>query len=191
MQLLNYQIEALKYCLPYLRQNTDIITVLKEIGARFNNLQDVVIYLLTILKIKDARGVWLDYIGKEVGADRDEVSFGNYFCVNLPHVNVPKLFYFLVSSSNPLVPVTLDDATFIQKIFAYIGSNNSSATHNELITIIKILTGAETVQIIKISTCTIKINIIGENIILTNNTIDYIQNIIGSGIYLQEVTING
>lgn len=190
MQLLNYQIEALKYCLPYLRQNTDIITVLKEIGARFNNLQDVVIYLLTILKIKDARGVWLDYIGKEVGADRDEVSFGNYFCVNLPHVNVPKLFYFLVSSSNPLVPVTLDDATFIQKIFAYIGSNNSSATHNELITIIKILTGAETVQIIKISTCTIKINIIGENIILTNNTIDYIQNIIGSGIYIQEITTN-
>lgn len=190
MQLLNYQIEALKYCLPYLRQNTDIITVLKEIGTRFNSLQDVVIYLLKSLKIRNARGVWLDNIGAEVGADRDEVSFGNFFCVNLPHINVPKLFYFLVSSSNPLVPVTLDDATFIQKIFAYIGSNNSSATHNELITIIKILTGAETVQIIKISTCTIKINIIGENIILTNNTIDYIQNIIGSGIYIQEITTN-
>lgn len=190
MQLLNYQIEALKYCLPYLRQNTDIITVLKEIGARFNSLQDVVIYLLKSLKIRNARGVWLDDIGREVGASRDEISFGNYFCVNLQHINVPKLFYFLVSDLNPLNPVTLDDATFIQKIFAYIGSNNASATHNELIAIIKILTGAEAVHITKISTCTIKINIIGENIILTNNTIDYIQNIVGSGIYIQEITTN-
>ena len=191
MQLLDYQIQALKYCLPYLRQNTDIITILKMIGARFNNLQDAILYLLNSLKIGDARGVWLDYIGAEVGADRDEATYGDYFCVNAAHINVPKLFYFLSSSENPEIPLTLDDATFIQKIFAYIGSNVSSGTREENIEIIKTITNAEHVYITKTDTCTLSINIVGENIVFTNNTSRYIQQIIGSGIYLEEITLNG
>lgn len=190
MQLLDYKIQALKYCLPYLRQNADVVTILKMIGARFNNLQDAILYLLDSLKISEARGVWLDYIGAEVGASRDEITYGNYFCVNMPHINVSKLFYFLSSGGNPEVPLTLDDATFIQKIFAYIGSNISSGTREENIEIIKTITNAEHVYITKLDTCVLSINLTGTNIIYTNNTAKYVQQIIGSGIYIEEITIN-
>lgn len=191
MQLFDFKIQALKYCLPYLRCNSDIITVLKAIGARFNNLQDAVLYLLNSLKISEARGIWLDYIGDEVGTSRDETDYTNYFCVNMPHINVAKRFYFLVSDLNPETPLTLDDATFIQKIFAYIGANVSSCIQNEIIEIIKLITNAEHVFITKSNTCVLKINITGSNIIYTSNTSRYIQQLIGSGIYIEEITING
>ena len=51
MKTNDYKIEALKYVLPYLRTNEDIVAVLKAIGATFNNLQDAVSYLLNSLNI--------------------------------------------------------------------------------------------------------------------------------------------
>ena len=61
MKTFNYQIEALKYVLPYLRANEDVAVVLKAIGDRFNNLQTAIVYLLDTLDIRKARGTWLDY----------------------------------------------------------------------------------------------------------------------------------
>lgn len=190
MNLLNYQTESLKYIIPYLRYNEDIKTILQAIGSRFTNLQDALYYLVSSLSIRDARGVWLDYAGAEVGAQRDEMDFGDYFCVNREQLNVPKRFYFLTSGLNPESPLSLNDAEFMQKIFAYIGANSSCGTRNEIIDIVKTITNADSVIVTKTARCVLKIHLIGEALVLTQNTVTYIQQILGDGIYLEEITLN-
>ena len=193
MQLYDYKIQALKYCLPYLRQNRDVKTVLKAIGDRYNKLQAVFLYLLNSLKIDNARGVWLDYIGKEVGAVRSDTDYGDYFCVNAEHINVPKLFYNSTSAISPENTISLADEDFITKIQAYILANISCGTRNQNIRVIKTITGADEVIITKTDTCTLSVNLIGDSskITLTQNTVNFIRHIIADGIYIEEITING
>lgn len=193
MQLYDYKIQALKYCLPYLRQNKDIKTVLTTIGDRYNQLQAVFLYLLDTLKINNARGVWLDYIGKEVGAVRSDTDYGDYFCVNAEHINVPKLFYNSTSAISPENTISLADEDFITKIQAYILANISCGTRNQNIRVIKMITRADEVIITKTDTCTLSVNLIGDasKIILTQNTVNFIRHIIADGIYIEEITING
>lgn len=190
MKTNDYKIEALKYVLPYLRTNEDIVAVLKAIGATFNNLQDAVSYLLNSLNIHNARGVWLDYIGTEVGAQRDEMDYGNYFCVNRLHVNVEKYFYFVTSGLNPQSPLSLTDAEFIQKILAYIGANRSCGTREECLEIITTITNAKNVIVSYERPLVVSISLYGEGLILTKNTISYIQNILLDGVYIKEIKIN-
>lgn len=193
MQLYNYEVQALRYCLPYLRCNKDVVTILKAIGNRFNKLQAVILYLLNSLQISKARGIWLDLIGVEVGALREDVDYGDYFCANAEHVNVEKRFWFTNSTNDPLRQISLSDAEFINKIYAYIASDTSSATQNEIINIVKFLTGAENVIVTKTATCVISINLIGDAdvIRLTPNIVNYIRTTLASGVYLEEITING
>ena len=195
MQLFEYKEQALKYCLPYLRANKDVAAVLKAIGERYNLIQAVVLYLLNSLRIEDARGVWLDYIGREVGALRDDTDYSDYFCANAEDVNEDKLFWFTTGSSGQAgQTVSLNDADFIKKIQAYIASNKSSGTRNEIINIVKFLTNAESVIVTKSDTCTLKINIVGEDLtssILTQNMVNYIRRCVGDGIYIEEITVNG
>lgn len=188
MKVLEYQVEALKNVIPYLRTNEDIATVLKAIGERFNNLQAAIVYLLDSLEIRKARGKWLDYAGAEVGAQRDEMDFGNYFCVNRLHLNVQKRFYFLTSGVNPESPLSLSDAEYIQKIFAYIGANSSCGTRNEIIAIVKTITNATDVIVTKKSRCNLSIKLIGGSLILTQNTINYISQILTDGVNLEDIT---
>ena len=75
MKYLDYKIEVLNYVIPYFRGNTDVKNILLAIGEKFNEFQDVIVYLLNTLTIKNAQGIWLDDIGKEVGTTRDEVDF--------------------------------------------------------------------------------------------------------------------
>lgn len=188
MNLTNYQIQALKYIIPYLRQNEDLAAILKSTGLRFNNLQEIINYLSEALTINDARGIWLDNIGAEVGAQRDEMDFGDYFCVNRLHINSPQRFYFLSSGFNPESPLSLSDAEFIQKILSYIGANKACGTRKENINIIKIMTNADAVKIIKTGPCTVKIELSGKSLVLTQNTINYIQQAVGGGIYVEEIS---
>ena len=190
MKYRDYKLEVLRYLIPYLRQNEDIKNVLIAIGMRFNQMQDVITQLLDSLKISKAKGFLLDNIGAEIGATRDEVDFGDYFCVNVPHVNVPKKFYFLSSVVDPNSKITLRDAEFIQKIMSIIGSNLSSGTRNENLNIIKTITNAENVIIKKIATCQLDVYLNGSNITYTQNTLKYIQNIFIDGVFLNEVHIN-
>jgi len=147
MKIYDYQIEALKYIIPYFRQNEDIVEILRAIGARFNNLQNAILMVLNSQNLKDARGTWLDNYGTEVGATRDEMDFGSYFCVNRLDLNQQRKFYFTSSKENPLSPVSLQDAEYIQKILAYIGGNKSNGTWNEIIDITEIITDAERVTL--------------------------------------------
>lgn len=191
MKYRDYKVEILKYIIPYFRQNTDIKNILLAIGMRFNALQDIIVELLDSLTISNARGFLLDNIGAEVGAERDEVDYGNYFCVNLPHINVAKRFYFMASGLNPESVIKLEDAEFIQKIMAVIGGNLSSGTRNENLNIIKMITNSDNVIIKKVGTCQLDIYLNGANITYTKNTLNYIQNILADGTYLNEVHING
>lgn len=190
MKYLDYKIQVLNYVIPYFRGNTDIKNILLAIGEKFNEFQDVIVYLLNTLTIKNAQGIWLDDIGKEVGTTRDEVDFGNYFCVNMPHVNVEKIFYFLSSNLDPTQKLSLKDSEFIQKIMAVIGGNLSSGTRNENLNIIKMITNAESVIIKKVGTCQLDLYLNGSNITYTKNTLKYIQNILIDGVFLNEVYIN-
>ena len=190
MKYHDYKIQVLNYVIPYFRGNTDIKNILLAIGEKFNEFQDVIVYLLNTLTIKNAQGIWLDDIGKEVGTTRDEVDFGNYFCVNMPHVNVEKMFYFLSSNLDPTQKLSLKDAEFIQKIMAVIGGNLSSGTRNENLNIIKMITNAESVIIKKVGTCQLDLYLNGSNITYTKNTLKYIQNILIDGVFLNEVYIN-
>lgn len=190
MKYRDYKVEVLKYLISYFRQNEDIKNILLAIGMRFNELQDVIVQLLDSLTISKARGFLLDNIGTEVGTTRDEVDYGDYFCVNLPHVNVAKRFYFLTSNLDPNQKISLKDAEFIQKIMAVIGGNLSSGTRNENLNIIKMITNAESVIIEKVGTCLLNIHLIGSSITYTKNTLKYIQDILANGVYLNEVYIN-
>lgn len=190
MKYLDYKIEVLNYVIPYFRGNTDVKNILLAIGEKFNEFQDVIVYLLNTLTIKNAQGIWLDDIGKEVGTTRDEVDFGNYFCVNMPHVNVEKMFYFLSSNLDPTQKLSLKDSEFIQKIMAVIGGNLSSGTRNENLNIIKMITNAENVIIVKNSKCNLDVFLTGSDIIYTKNTLSYIESILADGTYLNEVHIN-
>lgn len=190
MKYRDYKVEVLKYLISYFRQNEDIKNILLAIGMRFNELQDVIVQLLDSLTISKARGFLLDNIGTEVGTTRDEVDYGDYFCVNLLHVNVAKRFYFLASNLDPNQKVTLKDAEFIQKIMAVIGSNLSSGTRNENLNIIKMLTNAESVIIKKVGNCELDIYLNGSNITYTKKTLKYIQDILIDGVFLNEVYIN-
>ena len=190
MKYRDYKVEVLKYLISYFRQNEDIKNILLAIGLRFNELQDVIVQLLDSLTISKARGFLLDNIGTEVGTTRDETDYGDYFCVNVPHLNVEKRFYFLASNLDPNQKVTLKDAEFIQKIMAVIGSNLSSGTRNENLNIIKMITNAESVIIKKVGTCELEVHLMGSNLTYTRNTLKYIQDILIDGVFLKEVYIN-
>ena len=190
MKYRDYKVEVLKYLISYFRQNDDIKNILLAIGLRFNELQDVIVQLLDSLTISKARGFLLDNIGTEVGTTRDEIDYGDYFCVNVPHLNVEKRFYFLASNLDPNQNVSLKDAEFIQKIMAVIGSNLSSGTRNENLNIIKMITNAESVIIKKVGTCELEVHLMGSNLTYTRNTLKYIQDILIDGVFLKEVYIN-
>jgi len=190
MKTKDYQTAALKYALPYLRTNKDIALILKAAGERFNNLQLSISYLLNSLNIQDARGIWLTNIGSEVGASRDETDYGNYFCVNCLHLNVKKDFYFLTSGVSPLKPLSLKDAEFIQKIMAYIYTNNSASTWDEIIKIVQIITNAESVSLDSDANDGVTISLNGKNLVVTQNTINYIKNVVANGVYIKEIKIN-
>lgn len=190
MKYRDYKVEVLKYLISYFRQNEDIKNILLAIGLRFNELQDVIVQMLDSLTISKARGFLLDNIGTEVGTTRDEIDYGDYFCVNVPHLNVEKRFYFLASNLDPNQKVSLKDAEFIQKIMAVIGSNLSSGTRNENLNIIKMITNAESVIIKKVGTCELEVHLMGSNLTYTRNTLKYIQDILIDGVFLKEVYIN-
>ena len=114
MKYRDYKVEVLKYLISYFRPNEDIKNILLAIGMRFNELQDIIIQLLDSLTISKAKGFLLDNIGAEVGTTRDEVDYGDYFCVNLPHLNVAKRFYFLASNLDPNQKVTLKDGSLLE-----------------------------------------------------------------------------
>ena len=187
MKKLDYKIQGQKSILGYFRQNKDIVKFINILCSRYNLLQSVVIYLLAVYKIKEARGKWLDYIGLEVGAKRDEADFGNYFVVNQPQINTEKLFYFLSSGINPRNTLSLDDSEFIKKIFAYIAANNSSGTLEDIIFTLKSALEADNVELVKHSPSNLSLKLIGESMRRTRKTNEICAQTVAEGTYIKEI----
>jgi len=190
MKQTDYQKLGQKIILAYLRQNNNLKTFIKILSTRFNMIQEIILYLLNSYKISNARGKWLDYIGSEVGAQREEIDYGNYFVVNQPHINVPKMFYFLTSENNPQNILTLEDASYIQKISTYIGTNISSGTIEDILTLVKKITEADMIEIRKSNSEGLSITVDGDHMVLTRNTESYVHEILSNGIYLKEIKNN-
>ena len=190
MKIINYREKALENILGYFRASNDIIKFIDIFAKRNSKIQDAILYLLSSYNINFARGIFLDFIGLEVGANRDDVDYGNYLCVNRLHINSTKNFYFLSSGADPRTTLTLEDAEFLQKIYAYIGTNCSTGNIYDTLEIIKTITNTNNIYLRKGDNLGIKINITGQNLILTQNTINYIKKILGDGIYLEEITTN-
>ncbi len=175
----------------YLRANGDINFLVKTIMKRFATLEKITDELISNLSISYAKEKWLDYIGLELGAIRDETNFGNYFCLNQKHCNVEKEFYFLADNQNPEKTIPLNDAEFIQKIYAYISKNISFGRFEEVLKSLKLITRADRVEFSFPDGATIGINLTGDELLLTPSAITYIQNTaICEGIYIKEITIN-
>ena len=190
MKIYDYKRKGLELILSHFRMNSDIAAIVKSIAIRFDSLQSIVEYLLNCLNISKARGQRLDYIGAEVGASRDEVDYGSYFCVNRLHINEDVNFYFLSSGDDPRTPLSLPDAEYIQKIFAYVGANSSCGEMESILKTIQKITNVANVEVVQSQNGGLKINICGDGLIITRNTLTYIKQILGDGIYLEEITTN-
>ena len=172
-----------------LRNYPRFLTLLKCIAPRLNNLQDIANYLCENTKLSLAQGIWLDYIAWLVGTTREAFDVTQYFCVNVAHLNVEKLFYFQGSSS--IEKDNLEDSYLKKRIEAKITYNSSKATRNENIKIIKGMLNADKVVITKASTMLLDIVIYGDNIFYPSN--DSLRNniikVLGNGVGLRNLEI--
>ena len=191
MNLINYEFQSQKYVIPYIRSNKSIALFLKILAKRYQMMQTVIKYLMASYNIKKARGKFLDNAGAEVSAYRDEADVSQYFCTGSLHINVPKKFYFLISGIDPASVVTLDDVQFIQKIYTEICGNSSFGTLDDICAAVKIITNAKDVIVTRLGVSGLCLNIIGSDIVLTGNVINYIKKTLSDGIYLEEVLVNG
>lgn len=191
MKTIKYDKEILNCVIPYMRNNEDLVYLLKIIGERFLKLQKVIEYLLSSYNIRMAKGQFLDFAGMEVDATRDEADMDSFICVNSPDINVEKRFYFLSSGLNPIQIISLSDNEYLSKILAKISMNMAQPNIMNVIDIVKAVTNADDVLVIPDDNASLKIIITGEQLFLTANTVNYIkQFILGNGIYLKEVKVN-
>ena len=167
------------------------LTLLKVIANRLDNLQDCANYLCENMSIDTAEGIWLDYIAWLVGTSRDAYNILNFFCVNAPHLNVEKEFYF--EGITPDAKGNLQDVLLRKRIKAKIGYNTSKATRNENIRIIQGIFNADKVVITKAAPMMLDVILYGDEIIYPSidNVRTAITNLLGCGVGLRNLEIRG
>lgn len=192
MLLNDYYLKMQEYSISQLRLNKDYLLFCKCIGEDFNNLQKVSEFLLNMVNIDKAEGIYLDYIGWLVGTTRTYFNIARFFSVNSPDVNVPKYIWF----KNQTIGQTasLSDELFRRRIYAKIGYNTTKGTREDNIYIIKNMSFADKVLIkspnSKIGSTEpmcLDVTLIGDNIIQTNTLLDDIENILGTGVGLMRL----
>lgn len=187
MLLNNFYVLMQKYSISQLRQNKDYQILCKCIGNQYDNLQKVSQYLLNSCNIDKAEGVWLDYLGWLVGTTRQYFNIARFFSVNNDDLNVKKYFWF----ANQSIGQTelLSDELFKKRIYAKIGYNTTKGTRDDNIYIIKNMTNARKVKIIKTQPMVLDITLIGDKIIETNTLLDDIESILGTGVGIGHLII--
>lgn len=187
MLLNDFNVLMQKYSISQLRQNKDYLILCKCIGNQYDNLQKVSQYLLNSCDIDKAEGVWLDYLGWLVGTTRQYFNIARFFSVNNDDLNVEKYFWFANQTIGQIA--SLSDELFRKRIYAKIGCNTTKGTREDNIYIIKNMTNAEKVKIVKTQPMVLDITIIGTEIIETNTLLDDIENILGTGVGIGHLII--
>lgn len=189
MLLNDYYIKMQEYSISQLRQNPDYLLFCKYIGNDYNNLQKVSEYLLDMANIDKAEGKYLDYIGWLVGTTRSYFNLARFFSVNNDDVNAVKYFWF----KNQTIGQTTDlsDELFRRRIYAKIGYNMTKGTRENNIYIIKNMSFADKVLIEKVEPMVLDITLIGDNIIQTDTLLDDVTDILGTGVGIRHLNIQG
>lgn len=188
----NYRELLDEYIISQFRGKAGIKETLDAISEQYEKLQGDAQALLNWTSVDTATGDLLDYIGYLFGITRDYFDISQYFCLNVDDVNRSKLFFFKEGGSGD-AGGSLSDRNFRSRIRAKIASKFSSNTREDNIYVIKNMTFAENVEITKPSTMMLDINLVGDRskMFITNKTLAEIEGVLGYGVGLNSLTING
>lgn len=191
MALETYELDKkmLEYSISQFRNIPEYVKICEAFALGAVTVQDAVDYLSNMIDIEKAEGIWLDYIAWLVGTDREAYNILDFFCVNSPHLNVEKYFYF--EGITPDSKGNLIDVLLRKRIRAKIGYNTSKCTRNENIRIIKGIFNAEKVVIANVSPMLLDITLYGDEIIYPSveSIRGSIENILGCGVGVRNLDI--
>lgn len=163
----------------------------KGIAELFEAVQKNAFELEKWTVIDNAEGDLLDFLGFLFGVYRGYFDIDKFFCVNADDLNRDKLFYFSSGSVNIKTQGELTDLEMRQRIKAAVARLYSCKTRNDNIRVIKFLTFADKALISKAGTMALNVNLIGNNLFITDKTFDEIESVLGDGVALEHLTING
>ena len=181
--------KMLEYSLAQFRNIPEYVKICEAFSIGLGTIQDGINYLSNMLDIDKAEGIWLDYIAWIVGTSREVYNILNFFCVNAPHLNVPKYFYF--EGITPDSKGNLQDVLLRKRIKAKIAYNTSKATRNENIRIIQGIFNADKVVIKKVAPMMLDITLYGDEIIYPSleGIRSSIENLLGNGVGINNLEI--
>jgi hypothetical protein len=191
MALETYELDKkiLEYSISQFRNIPEYVKMCEAFAVGLGTIQTSVDYLSDMIDLDKAEGIWLDYVAWLVGTNRTTYDILQYFCVNAPHLNVEKYFYFEGISS--LEKGTIQDVALRKRIKAKIAYNTSKATRNENIKIIEGLVNADKVVITNVEPMVLDITLYGEHLFYpsTQSLRASIENILGNGVGVRNLTI--
>lgn len=180
MALITYELDKkmLEYSISQYRVVPEYVKICEAFCVGLATIQTAIDYLSDMIDVDKAEGIWLDYLAWLVGTSRSSYDITQYFCVNAPHLNVEKLFYF--EGISTLENGSIEDVTLRKKIKAKVAYNTSKATRNENIRIIEGMVNADKVIIEKakiFDNFTIVGNptISSDGVVSDNTTSDYVS----------------
>lgn len=191
MTLQTYELDKkmLEYSISQFRNIPEYVKICEAFCVGLATIQSAINYLSNMIDVDKAEGIWLDFIAWLVGTNRTTYDILQYFCVNAPHLNVEKYFYFEGISS--IEKGTVGDVYLKKRIKAKIAYNTSKATRNENIKIIQGLVNADKVVITKVEPMVLDITLYGENLFYPSPQAlrTTIESILGNGVGIRNLTI--
>ena len=191
MALETYELDKkmLEYSISQFRNIPEYVKMCEAFAVGLATIQTSVDYLSDMIDLDKAEGIWLDYIAWLVGTNRTTYDILQFFCVNAPHLNVEKYFYFEGISS--LEKGTVQDVALRKRIKAKIAYNTSKATRNENIRIIEGLVNADKVVISNVSPMLLDITLYGDNLFYPSVQAPRttIENVLGNGVGIRNLNI--
>ena len=191
MALETYELDKkmLEYSISQFRNIPEYVKMCEAFAVGLATIQNSVDYLSDMIDLDKAEGIWLDYIAWLVGTNRTTYDILQFFCVNAPHLNVEKYFYFEGISS--LEKGSVQDVALRRRIKAKIAYNTSKATRNENIKIIEGLVNADKVVISNVAPMLLDITLYGDNLFYPSVQAlrTTIENVLGNGVGIRNLTI--
>ena len=191
MSLETYELDKkmLEYSISQFRNIPEYVKICEAFAVGCSTIQSSVNYLSDMIDLDKAEGIWLDYIAWLVGTNRTTYDILQYFCVNAPHLNIEKNFYF--EGISTVEKGSVEDVALRKRIKAKIAYNTSNGTRNENIRIIEGLVNADKVVISNVSPMLLDITLSGENLFYPSVQAlrTSIENILGNGVGIRNLTI--